>query len=369
MLLVLLSQGPGLIAFSIRDKLVCQQVMRFNFSNMSSGPTSIANVVYLIGDTLQADYGIDPAPLYEELGVPPDGPRDRADRFPNTLVNQMWERAATLTKDPAFGIKTGLNLGSMRFFILGHTWLASETLLDAINRLIRYEEIIDSGITDIRCERAGDNYVVSEAYPNPADYPGKLSVDMSIAAILNLSKQARGQTVLLERLEIYGPKGTPLDMYQEFVRGPIVLSDDRNAMFFSAEDLEAPLRGSIPEVVDATTQIAEDYLRALDTSKVTYRVRELLVQMLPSGSVDQEAIAQKLYCSASTLQRQLGSEGTSYRDVLSDTREQLAKGYLKDDKHSHAEIAFLLGFSDQSNFSRAFKRWTGQSPGQYQKAG
>lgn len=346
-----------------------RRALRFNFRNMSSGPTSIANVVYLVGDTLNADYGIDPAPIYRELGVPEDGPEDRGDRHPNTLVNQMWKRAAELVPDPDFGLKVGFNLGVMRFYILGHSWLASENLLDAINRLIRYEDIIDSGITDIRCEKDGDTYVVSESYPNPTDYPGKLSADMTIAAIFNLSKTARGKPVYMKRLEVYAPKGSPLDIYNGMVRGPIVRSDERNAMFFAAEELEKPLHGSIPEVVDATTQIAEDYLRSLDTSKVTYRVRELLVQMLPSGSVDQETIAQKLYCSASTLQRQLGSEGTSYRDVLSDTREQLAKGYLKDEKLSHAQIAFMLGFSDQSNFSRAFKRWTGQSPGQFQKAG
>ncbi len=336
---------------------------------MLAGPSSLANIVYLIGDTLDADYGIDPTPVYRDLGIDPDGPADRGDRVLNTLVHEMWDRADALAQDPSLGIKVGLNLGVKRFPVLKHSWLAAENLLDAIERQMRYEDILDSGITDLQLVKEDDLYVISESYPNPTDYPGKLQVDMAVASVVNLSRMASNKPIGLRRLEVYAPEGTDLGIYADLVDGPITLSDERNALCFSAQDVEEPLRGAVPEIIDTVTQIAEDYLRTFDTSKVAYRVRELLVQMLPSGPVDQETIADKLYRSASTLQRQLGSEGTSYREILSDTREQMAKGYLKEHKYSHAQIAFLLGFSDQSNFSRAFKRWTGQSPGQYQKAG
>jgi AraC-like DNA-binding protein len=91
--------------------------------------------------------------------------------------------------------------------------------------------------------------------------------------------------------------------------------------------------------------------------------------MLPSGKADQDKVASRLYRSTSTLQRQLSAEGTSYRDLLESTRRGLAEKYLRDGKHTQAEIAYMVGFSDQSNFARAFKRWTGMSPGQFQKAG
>ena len=68
------------------------------------------------------------------------------------------------------------------------------------------------------------------------------------------------------------------------------------------------------------------------------------------------------------MQRQLSGEGTSYRDILESTRQALAEKYLRDGDFSQAEIAFMVGFSDQSNFARAFKRWTGMSPGEFQKA-
>ena len=81
----------------------------------------------------------------------------------------------------------------------------------------------------------------------------------------------------------------------------------------------------------------------------------------------EESVAKRLYRSRSTLQRQLGAEGTSFRQILESTRRSLAENYLRSNDYTQAEVAFMLGFTDQSNFARAFKRWTGMSPGQYQK--
>lgn len=350
------------------ESLVWYGFLVFNRTPMLTDASSLANTAYLIGDTLRAEYDIDPRPIYEDLGIDPDGPASAGERISNKLLNQLWERAAEASGDPALGVKMGLGTQPSRYFVLGHAWLASSTLVEAMERLIRYEEILDSGITDIGFEKKGDVYVLSEAYPNPADYPGKLSIDMAIGGLIMLCEAAMHEPVIPTRLELMVPKDAPTDIYDGMINGPIVTGRERNALHFSAEDLEKPLPGSIPDVLEATSSIAERYIASYDQSKVAHQVRELLVRMLPSGSVDQEAVAARLHCSASTLQRQLSAEETSYRDVLESTRRELAEAYLKEEKHSHAQIAFLVGFSDQSNFARAFKRWTGMSPGQYQKA-
>jgi len=335
---------------------------------MFTDASSLATMAYLIGETLRAEYDIDPTPIYEELGLDPDGPPSAGDRISNKVLNQLWERAAEESGDPALGVKIGLRTQPSRYFVIGHAWLASATLEEAMRRLIRYEEILDSGITDIGFEKVGNEYVVSEAYPNPADYPGKLSIDLAIVSLIMLAEAAMNEPVLPTRLELMVPSDTPTDIYGDLINGPIVTGCEKNALHFAAEDIEKPLPGSIPDVVEATSSIAERYIASQVEGKVAHRVRELLVQMLPSGSVDQEAVAARLFISASTLQRQLSAEETSYRDVLESTRRELSEAYLVEEKHSHAQIAFLVGFSDQSNFARAFKRWTGTSPGQFQKA-
>jgi AraC-like DNA-binding protein len=142
---------------------------------------------------------------------------------------------------------------------------------------------------------------------------------------------------------------------------------DVGAMYFRKEDLRAALPGGTPAVARATDRVIEQYIETLDPSKVATKVRQLLVELLPSGQIDQDAVCSRLNRSRSSLLRQLQQEGLSYRDVLDGTRQSLAEDYLKRKQHSHAEIAFMLGFSDQSNFARAFKRWTSLSPGQFQE--
>ena len=68
-----------------------------------------------------------------------------------------------------------------------------------------------------------------------------------------------------------------------------------------------------------------------------------------------------------TLQLKLKEEGTSFRKLQDEVRKELAIGYLKDGNDSICEIALLLGFSDQSAFQHAFKRWTGKTPGEYRQ--
>ncbi|MDG1461939.1 MAG: helix-turn-helix transcriptional regulator, partial [Gammaproteobacteria bacterium] len=96
--------------------------------------------------------------------------------------------------------------------------------------------------------------------------------------------------------------------------------------------------------------------------------RELLIGLMSSGHANQEEVARKMNRSLSTLQRQLSSEGTSFKEIRDGTRRLMAEEYIQEGEHSMSQIAFLLGFSDQSNFSRAFKRWTGNTPGEHRPA-
>jgi AraC-like DNA-binding protein len=111
--------------------------------------------------------------------------------------------------------------------------------------------------------------------------------------------------------------------------------------------------------------MAARYIEGLAPDTAATRVRELLLKAMSSGDLDQDGIALALNQSASTLQRRLRREGTTYQRVLDTTRRELALEYLREGRHTLADITFLLGFADQSNFTRAFRRWTGQTPREF----
>ena len=158
-----------------------------------------------------------------------------------------------------------------------------------------------------------------------------------------------------------------LDAYVETFSAPVSFNSDENAMYLDPAELTKPLPGRNAELARASERIVERYLQGLDPARVAGEVQQLLLRLLPSGRASQEEVARQIFRSVSTLQRQLQSEGTSFRELRERTRRTLAERYLRDPEHSLGEIAFLLGFSDQSNFSRAFRRWTGMSPREFRK--
>jgi len=158
------------------------------------------------------------------------------------------------------------------------------------------------------------------------------------------------------------------EAYEEHLRCPIRYGTVDGTMCFDRSMAEQALPGGTPDVARATERIAEQYIASLDPQRVASDVRRLLISLLPSGQVDQDRVAQRMHRSASTLHRQLAAENTSYREILDSTRRGLAEDYLRDARFSLAEIAYLLGFSDQSNFSRAFRRWTNRTPREFQSS-
>jgi AraC-like DNA-binding protein len=88
-------------------------------------------------------------------------------------------------------------------------------------------------------------------------------------------------------------------------------------------------------------------------------------EVLPNGPPDAAEIARRMHMSRRTLQRRLSEEGTGFQELVDRVRADLARGYMRDPRIKLADVAYRLGFSDVSTFSRSFKRWTGESPGRY----
>ena len=331
-------------------------------------PTTLATVARLIGETLEKDYGIDPGPAFEQANIDTRKFARPGSRVPLSKMTRLWDTCVFITHDQQFGVKAGLRAEPSDFYVLGHAWLASATLRGGLERLCRYAHVISTAIATVEVREEDGMIVFVETAEDPNIVVHRTADEAGIVSFLKLCEIIRRAPVRPIRAELVFPKETARDYLEDFLACPVTWGNKVEKFYFSKEEFEEPLPGSIPDVLDSTSRIAERYLESLDQSKVATEVRQLLIQMLPSGKTDQETIAGRLYRSTSTLQRQLTAEGTNYRDILESTRQSLAEQYLKDGDYSQAEIAFMLGFSDQSNFARAFKRWTGMSPGQFQKA-
>jgi len=335
---------------------------------MLNEPTTISSVARLIGETLRVEYDVDPEPLFRKATIDTTKFYRPGSRILVSKMHSLWTQAAELTGDPEFGFKVGWRVSPGDFFVLGHAWLASDTLLDAMERLSRFINVLSTIGSQIYLRPQEDTFELVETGAVRLADPPQVAKDAGLVALLRMCDFVSSDKIRPLSVALPQPRKKSEANYADALECPVTFGSPEEVWTFAARDLQAPLSGAVPDVADATDRIAESYIASLDEGAVAHDVRQVLIQALPSGHVDQATIAEKLYRSRSTLQRQLGAEGTSYRSILESTRQALAEKYLADGEYTQAQVAFMVGFSDQSNFARAFKRWTGMSPGEYTKA-
>ena len=140
-----------------------------------------------------------------------------------------------------------------------------------------------------------------------------------------LCRESLGEPIYPSRLALVSPPEHHSPLHDELFRVDIEWGAEANRIDLPADILEATLPGALPAIADASDRIAADYISDFELGTTATQVRQLIVRLLPSGRANQERIAAKLYRSASTLQRQLNAEGTSFRDLLQATRQGLAE--------------------------------------------
>jgi AraC-like DNA-binding protein len=333
---------------------------------MLNEPSTIAAAARLIGETLQRQYQIDYLPLFRRVGIAPERLEIAGARYPWSAMQKLWVECVRETGDPGFGLVVGANVRPTTFHALGFAWIASRTLLESLQRLCRYSALISNAPNRLELVEHEHVWLLTRTVAAPGDPAAqRIAADAFSMAILRLCKQASTRHFAPQAVYFQRPPVADPEMYVRAFEAPVYFSQAQAAIAFDRETLERQLPGDNLELAIANDRIAEDYIAALMPDRVATAVRKLLIERLPSGDASQEAIARQLNRSLSTLQRQLAAENITYQQIREQTRADLAVQYVREGRYTLSQIAFLLGFSDQSNFSRAFRRWTGQSPRSY----
>jgi AraC-like DNA-binding protein len=149
----------------------------------------------------------------------------------------------------------------------------------------------------------------------------------------------------------------------------VLFNQPHDAILIQCKDLDLPIPLANPGLLQRLEQIAADMLAELSSPNTwSEQVSQGITQMLMRGEKpDIGTLAADLAISTRQLQNKLKDEGTSYQQLLDQVRQLLALRYLDNPDLNLFDIAFLLGYSDQSAFNHAFKRWTGASPGEYRE--
>ena len=292
--------------------------------------------------------------------------QDPESRLAHSTAVRLWDEVGRLTGDKDLGLHVAELIRPGAFGVLEYLCRASPTLGIAWNRLFRHFRALHD-VAEARLEIAGDLAIASHRLPLSGGAPRAVS-DFVLAGWLLGAQQATG--VDLNPVEVRFPHSAPLDLseYRRIFRTEPVFGHDRSELVFANNTLDLPLLMADSGLAFVANVKTAALMRTLPRSADTVAmVRRVLITELCDGVPNLGRIAARLHVSARTLHRRIAEQGTTFRLVIADVREELAKRHLMDGKLTIGEIAFLLGFSEVSAFHRAFKRWTGHQPASFRK--
>ena len=155
--------------------------------------------------------------------------------------------------------------------------------------------------------------------------------------------------------------------YRDYFKCEIRFDGPELVIAISPDLVDRPLPGASRELAQMHDQTSMQYLKRMEKQDIINRVRTMIVEELSSSAITKQRVADRLCMSSRSLQMKLAAKDTSFQEILDSTRQSLALGYMEQSVISITEAAYLLGFSDVSNFTRAFKRWTGKSPREFRQ--
>lgn len=310
--------------------------------------------------------GVDPGLVFRKAGLDPavlDEPRARY-RVENARA--AWSEAARRIADPCFGLQAAEEWRLTDFHALGYAFVASRTLHSALRRIIRYNAVVDLAV-DFREEltQAELRLTYQIGRPDLPDIPAL--EDARWAALLGISRSAFGASLDPLEVALTHPAPRWIGPYFGLFRCPVRFNAPSTRLVFALDQAEMPLPARNRELAEANDAILSGYWTQLTGQDIVTRVRRAILDQLPSGAPSAEDVARDLLMSPRTLQRRLTCQGTTFKWLVESVRRELADQYLADPGRSLGEITFLLGFSETSAFSRAFKRWTGRTPTQFRE--
>lgn len=341
-------------------------------SARSTAPTiNLASVVHGLEDYL-AGCGADPQAILRRAAVAPEDLSDPERRVPLVRYLDLLEICAEELGDRQFGLKFGAQYQPRHAGVVGNVALASLTVRDALGTISRYlPTMVDSAVFGVDVK---DGMAFAHAYyldPLLMSYQQK--GDWTIAFVCRLVREGLGEPEWgpAEALFPHLPEESSSERRcrERILRADIRGGSPWAGIRFDAAVLDRPMVTADAMIERLMRHYGE--LRLAELPKRHGEVDEMrrgIAELLVQGHSSIERLARRIGLSVRTLQRRLNDRGLNYSDLLNDVRKTLALNLLQNRTLCIAEIAYCLGYSEVSAFNHAFRRWQGQSPGDYRQS-
>jgi AraC-like DNA-binding protein len=305
-----------------------------------------------------------PEALFRAAGIDPDIVHDPHARIARPNSNALMRALADRIADRAFGLQAARCWHPSNLGPLGYAWLSSSTLHAALKRVVRYWRTVIADVT-VTLEEMPEGVAFVHSPLQVDRIADRVRGDIVVAIVHDMCRTNFGHTFTPRRVAFRHEAPADATPYEALFRCPVAFGADANCVLIDRADAERALPTGNRDVAAAHDRVLVEQLSRLDKLDVVTRFRASLLERMTLGEFSEEDLASDLHMSRRSLQRRLAEADASYQSLVDETRRDMALRYLRDPAKSATDITFLLGYSQQSAFTRAFRRWTDMSPSEY----
>lgn len=284
----------------------------------------------------------------------------REARIPLARQDALWEAFCTAAKDPLIGLRLGNALQVGHLDMVGALLMSYETLGEALEALLEYYPIVGEGGEFTLREEDGR---LCLAYQPHYQVRREERVEAVLASLLHMSRWITGERIQPLELRFAHPPRAAEARYAELLGCPLRFTAQDNGLLFDRADLAMPLIQANAPMREHLRGLADSLLERLGQQSLAVRVQQ---QLRAQPRWGKERVAEQLELSGRHLNRKLAEEGTSFKLLRDQVLYQMAEQLLRESPRL-VEVAERLGFSDESAFAKAFRRWSGTTPGQFRQ--
>lgn len=309
---------------------------------------------------------IDAAAILRSVGLDPDAPFDVGQRIAAEAYYDLLERVAHAMPDAhTLPVRVGPLMQHDDYGALGLAWKSARTVRTSLSRVERYCRLWTDTMTyENRPIEGGILFVLHRAGERRLGM--RLSNECTVASAVGLIRRSasRGFRPRAIYFEHAAPRVTTA--HEQFFGCPVHFGAPLDALSIADEALDRPNHLGDDGISRFLLEHLDQEIRALgDEESLSDQVRREISRSLSAGVPRMADVARRMATSERNLRRRLAEGGLSFKDQVDGTRRELAESLLRQSDFPLSEVAFLTGFSDQSAFQRAFKRWTGATPNGY----
>ncbi len=314
-----------------------------------------------------AGNGIDAAGMLSSVGIDPEGVWEPRQMIPAESYYDMLERLAGQIDATDLPIRTGASMRLDEYGALGLAFKAATTLGASYARVERYARLWTSVVEyELRPAAGGTLFILHRAGERRLGM--RLSNEATLASAVSIARQVCPGPLAPEEVRIRHAAPRSITAHEDWFGCPVRFDADLDAVLFATETLAQPnVLGDEGISRYLLSHLDAELSEVVEAPDLVGQAKAAIAQALSEGVPRMAVIARGLGLSPRSFHRRLSEHGMSFQALTEETRRDLAEGLLRDARHSLAEIAFLTGFSEQSAFTRAFKRWTGTTPAAYRK--